>query len=429
MLALTGGARTVEAPPPHTHPVDFSPADRQAVLDFIDGPGSTTSYYGREGILRDFEDELAAYHSRRWCVLTNSGTNALHSAYFGIGIEPGDEVLAPTYTFLATVTPLLQLGAIPVLVDCEPDTGNIAPEDLEHRITDRTRAITVTHQWGHPVDMDAVMDVARLHGLAIVEDVSLAVGATYHGRRTATFGDVAAFSLGSTKMISGGQGGALVTDDREIMERANLVGHFVRRSADQVESSRYRPFCDTGYGHNYRMHVLAIAIARARFHNIAEMIAARHERLTALSAHLAGSRSLAPPVTRDHVTRGTWVGFSASFDADAAGVSLEAYCAALAAEGLEVLGGGYHAPLHRAAFFQTRDDGFYKRREYAPGKRIYREGDFPVAEAHADRQVAFPLFLDEPLELVEAYGAAVRKVDAHLDELREWERRERLEPV
>src|SRR5690606_31628603 len=115
------------------------------------------------------------------------------------------------------------------------------------------RAIVVTHQWGHPAEMDEIMQIAQDHRLRVVEDSSLAIGATYRGRRVGSLGHVAAFSLGSSKLLSGGQGGALVTDDDEIMERANLVGHFARRSEAQVRSERYLPFVETGYGHNFRM--------------------------------------------------------------------------------------------------------------------------------------------------------------------------------
>ncbi|MFH8983721.1 DegT/DnrJ/EryC1/StrS family aminotransferase [Streptomyces varsoviensis] len=416
MLALLGGTPEVTAAHPHNDLCAFSPQDREIITAHLEA-GGTTSYYGRDGELREFEDELAEFFGRRHCVAVNSGTNALHSAFFGIGLQPGDEVIVPTYTFLATVSPLFSLRAVPVLADCESDTGNIDPEDIRRHITPKTRAIVVTHQFGHPVEMDAILDIAREHGLKVVEDASLAFGATYKDRRVGSLGHVAAFSLGSTKMVSGGQGGALVTDDPEVMERANLLGHFVRRSDTEVSSDFYRPFITTGYGHNYRMHALAVAMARGRLHRLDDLIAARHERLTRLSSGLSGNPFLAPPVTRPYVHRGQWGGYTASFDPEAAGVGIDTFVAALAAEGLEVAARGYHPLLHRAEFFRTADDGYYPGQPWHE-KRLYNDGDLPRSEWHADRQIAFPIFLDEPVELVDAYVRAVHKVAGHIEELR-----------
>lgn len=418
MLALLGGDPEVTAAHPHNDLCAFSSQDREAITAHLER-GGTTSYYGRDGELREFEDELAAFFGRRHCVAVNSGTSALHSAFFGIGLRPGDEVIVPTYTFLATVSPLFSLRAVPVLADCEDDTGNIDPEDIRRRVTARTRAIVVTHQFGHPVEMDGVLDIAQEHGLKVVEDASLAFGAVYKARRVGSLGHVAAFSLGSTKMVSGGQGGALVTDDHEVMERANLLGHFVRRSATEVTSGLYRPFITTGYGHNYRMHALAVAMARGRLHRLDELVASRHERLERLSSGLAETPFVAPPVTRPYVHRGQWGGYTAAFDAEAAGVGIDAFVSALQAEGLEVAARGYHPLLHRAEFFRTADDGYYPKRPWRE-KRLYRDGDLPRSEWHADRQIAFPIFLDEPLELVDAYVRAVRKVSDQIGALRDF---------
>ncbi|KPH97303.1 Glutamine--scyllo-inositol transaminase [Actinobacteria bacterium OK074] len=420
MLAALGGTPEVTAPHPHNDLCAFSPADKAVITAHLDA-GGTTSYYGRDGELREFEDELAAFFGRAHCVAVNSGTNALHSAFFGIGLQPGDEVIVPSYTFLATVSPLFALRAVPVLADCEPDTGTIDPEDIARRITPRTKAIVVTHQFGHPVEMDAVMDLAERHGLKVVEDNSLAFGATYKGRRTGSLGHVAAFSLGSTKMVSGGQGGALVTDDPEVMERANLLGHFVRRSVTEVSSPFYRRFVTTGYGHNYRMHALAVTMARGRLRRLDELVASRHQRLERLSAGLSDLPFVEPPVTRPHVHRGQWGGYTASYDAEAAGVDIDTFVSALEAEGLEVAARGYHPLLHRAEFFRTAEDGYYPAQPWH-AKRLYREGDLPRSEWHADRQIAFPIFLDEPLELVDGYVRAVRKVVEGLDALRKTAR-------
>ncbi|WP_158674695.1 DegT/DnrJ/EryC1/StrS family aminotransferase [Streptomyces hoynatensis] len=423
-LAILGGPPTIDRPGVIGNTVAFTPEDRDAAIRFMYSRSGRLSFYGREGLLGRYEDELAAYHGVRHAVLTNSGTSALYSAYFGLGLEPGDEVIAPTYTYLATVTPLVGLGVVPVLADADPETGNLDPDDVRRRITDATRAIVVTHQWGHPVEMDEIMQLATDRGLRVLEDTSLAVGATYRGRRVGSIGHVAAFSLGSSKLLSGGQGGALVTDDDEIMERANLVGHFARRSREQVRSETYLPFVDTGYGHNFRMHALAVAISYRRFRRIDELIGRRARCYQALTRQLEGSSLLRPPLTRPHVTRGSWLGYTADYDAAAAGVDIDTFAKALQAEGLLVLPRSYHPLLHRTALFNRRDDGYRRKGPFTPGKRVYAEGDFPAAEAHVDRQLAFPHFLDEEEWIIEAYGAAVRKVENEIEALAAWQRRQ-----
>src|SRR5258708_1290783 len=208
-LALLGGKPVLRQHPSYTWP-PITPQDAQLVADMV--LRGELSYYGREGHARELEDKFAAYLGVQHCLATSSGTAALHSAFFGLGLEPGDEVVAPTYTFLATVMPLFVANGIPVLVDAERTTGNLDPAQLEQHVTDRTRAIVVTHLWGNPVDMLAVMDVARRHRLAVVEDCSHAHGARCNGRPVGTFGDVSVFSLQGKKLVAAGQGGLLVTN-------------------------------------------------------------------------------------------------------------------------------------------------------------------------------------------------------------------------
>lgn len=417
-LAICGGRPSVPHPKPHANRAVFTPADRAAIETYFEDPAPQNSYFGREGMLGAFERELAGFFGRGHCVLTNSGTSALHTAFFAAGVEPGDEVIGPAYTFHATVTPVFRLGAVPVLCDAEADTGNIDPDRIESLITEKTRAIVVTHQWGHPVDALRIAEIARRRGLVLIEDLSLAFGATLDGRLTGTFGDIACFSLGSTKLLSGGQGGGLVLDDQTMWERSNLIGHFARRSFDAVQSPALRQFADTGYGHNFRMHTLAIAISRSRFHRRAELMSARHARYERLSAHLSATGVIDPPVTRPGVYRGGWQGYCARHDPERTGVPLDVLVRALAAEGLEVSAGGYHLPLHYSRIFQSRSDGQAMHTPPPSNRRVYRRGDFPVAERHVGQLIGFPLFLDEELELVDAYGEACQKVCEQLERLR-----------
>src|SRR5438093_11219844 len=172
---------------------------------------------------RGLEAEFAAVVGRRFCLATNSGTSALHIALAAAGVGPGDEVIVPALSFIATAQAVLHQGAIPVFADVEPDTYNIDIADAARRVTARTRAIVPVHLHGLPADMDAVLALARRAGLVVIEDAAQAHGATYRGRPVGTLGDMAAFSLNSTKNFPAGEGGLFVTASEELHARAARV--------------------------------------------------------------------------------------------------------------------------------------------------------------------------------------------------------------
>lgn len=406
-LALFGGRPAVTTPRPHAPRAVFTPDDRRAVSAYIDGEANPNSCVGSEGIVGELEGDLARYFGRRHALLTNSGTSALYSAFVAAGIGPGDEVIAPVYTFPATVTPLLQIGAVPVLADVEPSSGVIDPADVERRIGPKTKAVVATHQWGHPFDSDVLPALAAERGLPLIEDVSLAPGATSRGRRAGALGTVAALSLGSTKLLSGGQGGALLCDDDDILARAALVGRF--GGSGPAGGS---PYATTGLGHNFRIHPLGAAMARGRLLRIEQLIAARHERFELLSALLGATGCFRPPATARWASRGAWQGYVAHYVAGDA-VPFGRVVEALLAEGLEVYPYGYQPLLHRQPALAGGTDPLERALLAGSEWRRYRWGDFPAAERFVATAIGFPLFLDEPLELVEAYGFACLKVACH----------------
>lgn len=191
-LAILGGKPAVSIP---FHDI-WPPISVKEIRECVDMLYKRElSYYGREGKIMELENSFCQYHNMKFAITTNSGTSALHSAFFAIGLGPDDEVLCPTYTFLATVTPLYQCRAVPVLCDCEADTGNICPQEIKRMITPKTRAVITTHVWGHPCEMDEIVAICRENGLLLIEDCSHAHGASYKGKKIGTFGDVSCFSL------------------------------------------------------------------------------------------------------------------------------------------------------------------------------------------------------------------------------------------
>lgn len=422
-LALLGGEKAVRGDYAlHKWPL-VTQADRQAVISTLDR--GELAYYGRDGWVRELEDRFAAYHDIEFALAVDSGTQALHSAFFGLGFGPGDEVLVPTYTFVTTVTPLLQLGVTPRLCDCDPETGNILPAEVARKVHNRTRGLVVTHMWGHPCEMDELTHLAQAHGLRLVEDCSHAHGARYKGRLVGTFGDAACFSLQAKKIIAGGAGGVMMTPDRECYERAVLLGHYRKRSSDSVLSETYKDFANTGLGLNYRMHPLAAALAVSQFDRLDEIIRARTERLNYLSGCLADVRGVTPPITRDYVTRGAFHGYKPFFVAtECPGVPKQLYVEALRAEGVSVEMPG-STPLHRSALYKDMSAGLFhygtRRGGNQDSRRLFgssRADSFPNCESFLSRVVDHTTFTYEPFALIDQYVAAFAKVHRHREELR-----------
>jgi perosamine synthetase len=214
---------------------------------------------------REFPEFIGAVHG----VATCNGTVSLHLALAALGLGPGDEVIVPTFTYVASVNAITYTGATPVFVDSEPEYWNMDPALVEAKITPRTKAIEVVHLYGHPVDMDPVLEVAAAHGIPVIEDAAEAHGAEYKGRRAGTLGLAASFSFFGNKIVTCGEGGMLVTDDEAFAERCrHLRGQGV---------SPTRTYWHDVVGFNYRMTNIAAAIGCAQLQRVDEVIAKKRE--------------------------------------------------------------------------------------------------------------------------------------------------------
>ncbi|MCO4091542.1 MAG: DegT/DnrJ/EryC1/StrS family aminotransferase [Sphingorhabdus sp.] len=412
-LALYGGAPTItekfaEKWPPMTS------ADAQDVADMV--LRGELSYYGREGYAKDLEDQFRDYLPCRYALATSSGTAALHSAFFALNLSPGDEVLAPTYTFLATVMPLFALNLVPVLVDSDPVTGNMDPDDIERHIGPRTRAIVLTHMWGIPCDMRRIMQIARKHGIAVVEDCSHAHGAEVDGQRVGTIGDIGAFSLQGKKLVAAGQGGMLTCNDRNLFERAVLFGHFKVRSFQDVTSSELKDFGGTGLGLNYRMHPLAARLAHNQFVRLEEYIDGRRSNFELLSSLLAGIPGVIAPQVPDYADRCVWYSYKPLFDqASLPTVDIDTYVAALRAEGVEIERSETR-PLHCEPIFQGKAHdhvatfGHFDSSKFGGGLRRYKDSDFRGSMVYSSKTLVIEPYTRKNPKLMHDIAAAFRKV-------------------
>jgi perosamine synthetase len=237
--------------------------------------------------VRRFEQGFARFCGARYGVATSNGTTALHLALVTLGIGAGDEVIVPALTFIATANAITYTGARPVLVDSEAQTWNLDPARLEESITPRTKAIIPVHVYGHPVDMDPLLEIARRYGLYVIEDAAEAHGAEYKERRVGALGDIGCFSFYGNKIITTGEGGMVVTNDEQLAERAAML-----RDHAMSPERRYWHF-EVGY--NYRLTNLQAAVGVAQMERIHELIAVKRRNAHYYNALLREVRGVTLP--------------------------------------------------------------------------------------------------------------------------------------
>ncbi|MFD8146402.1 DegT/DnrJ/EryC1/StrS family aminotransferase [Streptomyces sp. NPDC059708] len=296
MLAVDGGSPLLaeDGPAPWPQILD---ADRKAVLDALD---QATPWHWPMRTVTELEAAWAEFTGMPYVLAANSGTAALHMAIAAAGVEPGDEVLVPADTFLASASCVLQANAIPVFVDTDLATFNIDPARIEERITDRTRAVVAVDLNGLPADHDALREITDRHGLVLIEDASQAHGAEYRGRPVGSLGAMSGASLNGSKTLSAlGEGGLFATRDEERHRLARRVLMFGEELPGQSRDYNARMM-----GWNYRVDVLAAAFARSQLTRLPEMSLVRQANGAALTRALEGVPGIRTPVVpedRTHV--------------------------------------------------------------------------------------------------------------------------------
>ena len=320
--------------------------------------------------LAAFQRAFADYQQAKHALGVFNGTVALETALRAAGVTYGDEVIVPPYTFIATATACLSVGAIPIFVDIDPDTYNIAPERIEEAITPRTRAIIPVHIGGCPADMDGVLEVARKHGLMVIEDACQAHGASWKGRRVGAIGDLGCFSFQASKNINCGEGGAVVTDDDELAERAWSVHNCGRTR----EGAWYQ---HEVLGSNFRMTEWQAAILLAQLGRAEELSARRQANAAYLARRMAEIPGISPQRCDERVTEHAYHLFIFRYDGEAfGGLARDEFLAALRAEGIPVSSG--YTPLYKAGAIR---EGITRLCRFIEGREVgYKEPDCPVTE-------------------------------------------------
>ncbi len=246
-----------------------------------------------------FEKSLAEYVGVKHALSCCNGTVALHLALLALGIGPGDEVIVPTLTYVATANAVVYTGATPVLADSEPDTGNIDSEKIERLITKRTKAIITVPLYGHPCDMDAIMGIAKKHDLYVIDDAAEALGSRYKGRMCGSIADISTFSFYGNKTIATGEGGMVVTHDDELAAKVRLL------KGQGMDPKRRYWFPVVGY--NYRMTNIEAAIGLAQLQNIGKFLEKRRLIARWYSENLKDIPGITLPIEKDYALHSYWM--------------------------------------------------------------------------------------------------------------------------
>lgn len=309
--------------------------------------------------VRAFEEEFAAYCQTQYCLGISSGTEALHLALLACGIGPGDEVITVPNTYIATVFAISYVGAVPIFVDVDPVTFNIDPHQIEAKITPRTKALLPVHLYGHPVEMDLLLEIAEKYKLWVIEDAAHAHGAVYKGRKAGSLGHIGCFSFYPTKVIGAfGDGGAITTNDPELYDRIKVLRYM----------GQHQKYLHEIIGYQQRLDEIQAAILRVKLRYLEGWIIRRNEIAQQYSEKLKDLPVILPKVVGD-VRHAFYMYTIRTPQRDALKEYLEEHG----------IGSQVMYPLEVP---------------YQPAYRHlgYQPGDFPVADQHVKEILCLPMF-------------------------------------
>ncbi len=421
-LAILGGSKVRQVPYPWHVTTDEE--EVQAALRVLRGgvlsvfEGANTPYFLGGEEIKTFEAEWAERFGVRHAVSVNSATSGLMAAAGAVGVGPGDEVIVPPWTMSATAAAALVYNAIPVFADITADTFNLDPEALRKAITPYTRAIMVVHIFGHPADMDPILEVAREHRLAVIEDAAQSPSATYRGRLTGTIGDIGVFSLNSNKIIQCGEGGVVVTDNDELALRLRLI----RNHAEAAIATGIRVESLVNMlGWNYRMSEVEAAVSGVQLRKLDRLLGERLVLVEHLNRRLSGVPGIIIPPVKPGCTH-SYYRYPLKLDRTIVPVSAAVFARVLNAEGLNFYPG--YEPLYLQPLYQHRivygDKGCPFTCGHYKGRVSYERGICPVAErlrneVISTEEVRPPLTVRDLDEMVEAFEKVLGNPDQLLE--------------
>ncbi|AXC09857.1 Bacillosamine/Legionaminic acid biosynthesis aminotransferase PglE [Acidisarcina polymorpha] len=319
-------------------------------------------------MLGSFEQAVAEYLGITHAVAVSSGTAGLHLALLALGVGTGDEVIVPSFTFIAAANAIRYVGAQPVFVDIDASTLNLDPERVESSITARTRALLIVHTFGVPAEMDSLMQLAKRHGLLVIEDACEAIGAEYKGRRLGTFGDAGTFAFYPNKQITTGEGGMVVARDGDVAASIRSLRNQGRRKGDSW-------FEHSDLGYNYRISEMNCALGLSQLKRIDKILERRAAVAEEYDVLLRGSSELTlPPLSLpDRII--SWFVYVVRLNARFSAAQRDVIRNSLVANGIGC--GRYFAPIHLQPSYRSI---------------LLEKLHLPVTESEAERTLALPFF-------------------------------------
>jgi len=372
------------------HTPEIGTEEIQSVVETLQSGWLTT---GQK--VKRFETDFAEYIGSQHAVAVNSGTAALHLALDAVGIQEGDEVIVPTMTFTATAEVVLYFKARPVLVDCEPDTFNIDPLDVERKITAKTKAIIPVHMAGQSCNMDRIMEIARRHKLKVIEDAAHALPTRFNGKMIGTIGDVTCFSFYVTKPIATGEGGMAVTDNPEWAERMRVMSlHGISKDAWKRYTNEGSWFYEVLFpGYKYNLTDIAAALGIEQLKKCDRFWQARKQIAAAYDDGFAAVPEIRRPVRMPN-TQHAWHLYIIQLETERLRIDRGEFITALKDQGI---GTSVHfIPLHLHPYYRE-----------AFG---YKPEDFPTASRVFERIISLPIYPAMSEKSVQRVIAAVTDI-------------------
>ena len=382
--------------------------DENAVLDVL-----RSGDLSLNPIVMELAEDFKGLTGRRFAQTHNNGTAAILAGLHAIGIQPFDEVIVPSATWWSSVMPILHCGGVPVFAELEAECLGIDSQDIEKKITDKTKAIVVVHLFGMPSKMNEIMAIAEKHNLKVLEDASHAHGATYYEKPIGSFGDVSIFSLQGNKLCPSGEGGILLCDDQELWESTVRLGHYENLLGLE---SKNKYFAATGFGFKFRIAPMSAALAHSQFQEMGSRNKQRNDNCIYLSEKLEtlGIETFMSP---EHVHR-VYFEFLVRYNEKTSGLPIEDFVAALQAEGAQVTAPRYPL-LHQQPVF-TR--GVWSKIARLPATEenpihTYDPADLPNTTLGNGTLLKLPSFPSASTGLLDQYFAAFEKVLAHAHDI------------
>jgi dTDP-4-amino-4,6-dideoxygalactose transaminase len=318
-------------------------------------------------IIKQFEEKYADFHDAKYCLSTSSGTTAIWVCLKAAGVKAGDEVILPPYTFIATGSAILMANAIPVFVDVDPETFNLDPAKLEAAITDKTKVIMPVHIAGNPADMDAILQIANKHNIKVIEDAAQAHGAEWDGKKVGALGLGGIFSFQTSKNLSAGEGGAIVSNDKDFMDACFSYANCGRVRGGEWYEHQY-------LGGNFRLNSMAASLLLAQLDTIESYMVLRDKNRKILDDAISKIDGLTITKMYPKTSRSANHLYLLRYDKDKFnGIPREQFFKAMQAEGVYTYGG--YVPLNRERLFAVDSE------EYPWLEGInYKDMNFPVTE-------------------------------------------------